>query len=42
MTGPPRDVRNRPAVDLLVRVIAIALLVLLIFVGLPILAELAG
>jgi len=42
MAAPSRTVTRNVAVDLLVRGIAIALISVLIFVGLPFLAEHAG
>jgi hypothetical protein len=42
MTGLLHHVANRSALDLLGRALAIAALVLVIFVGLPLLAALAG
>ncbi len=42
MTGLRRDVASRPALDLLVRAVAIGVLVVLIFVVLPILMANAG
>jgi len=42
MSALSRTVTSNPALDLLVRLIAIALVACLIFVGLPFLAEHAG
>jgi len=42
MSALSRTVTSHPAVDLLVRMIAIAVVAVLIFLGLPFLAEHAG
>ena len=42
MTALSRNVTSNPVVDLIVRAIAIAVVAVLIFVGLPFLAEHAG
>jgi hypothetical protein len=38
MTGIPHHVTEQPAVDLVVRAVAIAVIALVIFVGLPLVA----
>jgi hypothetical protein len=42
MSGLPHNVADKPAVDLVARLIAIAVAALLIFVGLPAIALLAA